>query len=184
MAITDRSARTIWEGDLETGEGRVSSGIGTFKDVKMSLPSRIGEPNGYSSPEDMLAAAHSGCLAMNLSGVLAKNGTPAETLDVESTVGVGPKDGGGLEVKHANVVIKGKVPGTERGRVPQARRAGGADLSGRDSLPRQHRDEGRHPVRGIGLNSGMNGSGPGIISRAVAVAGRNDIRTAGARPSP
>ncbi len=111
MAITERSARTIWEGDLKTGEGRVSSGIGTFTDVKMSLPSRIGEANGYSSPEDMLAAAHSGCLAMNLSGTLASNGTPPERLDVESVVGVGPKDGGGLEIKHVNTTIKGKVPG-------------------------------------------------------------------------
>jgi osmotically inducible protein OsmC len=111
MAVTERSARTIWQGDLETGEGKVSSGIGTFSDVPMSLPSRIGEPNGYSSPEDMLAGAHSGCLAMNLSGTLAKNGTPPERLDVNAVVGVGPKEGGGLEVKHSHVTISGKVPG-------------------------------------------------------------------------
>lgn len=111
MAITERSARTIWEGDLKTGEGRVSSGIGTFTDLPMSLPTRIGEANGYSSPEDLLAASHSGCLAMNLSGTLANNGTPAERLDVNAVVGVGPKDGGGLEVKHSHVTISGKVPG-------------------------------------------------------------------------
>ena len=111
MAVTERSARTIWEGDLETGEGRVTSGIGTFTDVKMSLPTRIGEANGYSSPEDRLAAAHSGCLAMNLSGTLAKSGTPPERLDVNAVVGVGPKQGGGLEVKHSHVTVSGKVPG-------------------------------------------------------------------------
>lgn len=111
MAITERSARTIWEGDLESGEGRVTSDIGTFTDVKMSLPTRLGEANGYSSPEDMLAAAHSGCLAMNLSGTLAKNGTPPDRLDVNAVVGVGPKDGGGLEVKHSHVTVSGKVPG-------------------------------------------------------------------------
>ena len=111
MAVTERSARTIWEGDLETGEGRVTSGIGTFTDVKMSLPTRIGEPNGYSSPEDMLAAAHSGCLAMNLSGTLARNGTPPEQLDVNAVVGVGPKQGGGLEVKYSHVTVRGRVPG-------------------------------------------------------------------------
>jgi osmotically inducible protein OsmC len=111
MTITERSARTIWQGDLETGEGKVTSGIGTFTDVKMSLPSRIGEANGYSSPEDMLAAAHSGCLAMNLSGTLAKNGTPPDRLDVNAVVGVGPKQGGGLQVKHSHVTVKGKVPG-------------------------------------------------------------------------
>jgi lipoyl-dependent peroxiredoxin len=111
MPVTERSARTIWQGDLETGEGKVTSGIGTFTDVKMSLPSRIGEANGYSSPEDMLAAAHSGCLAMNLSGTLAKNGTPPDRLDVNAVVGVGPKEGGGLQVKHSHVTVKGKVPG-------------------------------------------------------------------------
>lgn len=111
MAVTERSARTIWQGDLETGEGRVSSGLGTFTDLPMSLPSRIGDPNGYSSPEDLLAGAHAGCLAMNLSGTLAKNGTPAERIDVNAVVGVGPKQGGGLEVKHSHVTMSAKVPG-------------------------------------------------------------------------
>jgi osmotically inducible protein OsmC len=90
----------------------------------MSLPSRIGEANGYSSPEDMLAASHSGCLAMNLSGTLANNGTPPERLDVNAVVGVGPKEGGGLEVKHSHVTINGKVPGlTEEEFVKLAEKA-------------------------------------------------------------
>jgi lipoyl-dependent peroxiredoxin len=111
MATTERSGRTIWEGDLKTGEGRVTSGTGTFTDLPMSLPSRIGEANGYSSPEDLLAGSHSGCLAMNLSGTLASNGTPPERLDVNATVGVAPKEGGGLQVTHSHVTVKGKVPG-------------------------------------------------------------------------
>lgn len=111
MAVTERSARTIWQGDLETGEGRTTSATGTFSDLPMSLPSRIGDANGYSSPEDMLAGAHSGCLAMNLSGTLAKNGTPPDRLDVNATVGVAPKEGGGLEVTHSHVTVSGKVPG-------------------------------------------------------------------------
>jgi osmotically inducible protein OsmC len=48
---------------------------------------------------------------MNLSGTLAANGTPPESLDVNAVVGVGPKDGGGLQVKHSHVTISGKVPG-------------------------------------------------------------------------
>jgi len=111
MAGAEREVRTIWTGDLQKGEGRSTSAIGTFTDIPMSLPTRIGEANGYSSPEEMLAAAHSGCLAMNLSGVLSKNGTPPERIDAVSRVGVAPKEGGGLQVTHSHVTIRAKVEG-------------------------------------------------------------------------
>ena len=111
MAGAEREARTIWSGDLQSGEGRVTAGTNSFSDLPISLPTRIGEANGQSSPEELIAAAHSGCLAMNFSGVLTKNGTPPERLDVTSKVGVAPKEGGGLKVTHSHVTITGKVPG-------------------------------------------------------------------------
>lgn len=90
---TTRTAKTHWEGNLAEGSGRVnleSSGVGTFD---VSWPSRSEEANGKTSPEELIAAAHSSCFSMALSGALAKAGTPPTSLetqaDVELTVGTG-----------------------------------------------------------------------------------------------
>jgi lipoyl-dependent peroxiredoxin len=90
---TTRTAQTHWEGNLAEGAGKVtleSSGIGTFD---VSWPARAEEPNGKTSPEELIAAAHSSCFSMALSAGLSKAGTPPTSLDtradVEFTVGPG-----------------------------------------------------------------------------------------------
>ncbi|CAB4690109.1 MAG: OsmC family peroxiredoxin [Actinobacteria bacterium] len=90
---TIRTATTNWEGTLFEGSGKVtleSSGIGTFD---VSWPSRAEEANGKTSPEELIAAAHSACFSMAFSNGLAKAGTPATTLattaEVEFTPGKG-----------------------------------------------------------------------------------------------
>lgn len=109
--MATRKATTIWKGDVKAGEGLVTGETGALGEQKINLPSRANEANGNTSPEELLAASHSGCLAMNLSATLTNNGTPPDELTVTSDVGFGPKDGGGFEIKHANVTITGKVPG-------------------------------------------------------------------------
>ena len=74
---TTRTATTRWEGTLFEGAGQVtldSSGLGTYD---VSWPARTEEPNGKTSPEELIAAAHSSCFSMALSNALAKAGTPA-----------------------------------------------------------------------------------------------------------
>lgn len=90
---TTRTAKTHWEGNLAEGNGQValeSSGVGTFD---VSWPARSEEANGKTSPEELIAAAHSSCFSMALSGALTKAGTPPTSLDtqadVELTVGTG-----------------------------------------------------------------------------------------------
>ncbi|MGN0065707.1 MAG: OsmC family peroxiredoxin [Nocardioides sp.] len=90
---TTRKATTIWEGTLFEGAGKVtleSSGLGTYD---VSWPSRAEEANGRTSPEELIAAAHSSCFSMAFSNGLAKNDTPATSLtttaDVEFTPGTG-----------------------------------------------------------------------------------------------
>lgn len=107
----ERTSTTVWTGDVQNGSGQVSGSTGALGEYKVTLSNRINEAEGLTSPEELLAAAHSSCLAMNLAATLAKNGTPADSITVTSNVGVGPKDGGGLEVKHANVDIRGTVSG-------------------------------------------------------------------------
>ena len=79
MAAT-RTATVTWTGTLADGDGTVSAGSsGTFADLPVSWASRTEAPEGRTSPEELLAAAHSSCFAMALSGALARAGTPRTT---------------------------------------------------------------------------------------------------------
>jgi len=92
MAAT-RTATAHWEGTLFEGSGKVtleSSGIGTYD---VSWPARTEEPNGKTSPEELIAAAHSACFNMAFSNGLAKNGTPATSLDTTAAVTFVPGTG-------------------------------------------------------------------------------------------
>ena len=107
MAGTTRTATNHWEGDLFTGSGQVtleSSGVGTFD---VSWPSRAEEANGKTSPEELIAAAHSSCFNMAFSNGLAKAGTAPTTLDTTAAVTFVP--GTGITGSHLNV--SATVPG-------------------------------------------------------------------------
>ena len=82
-----RSATATWNGDLNSGEGSVSAGTTElFRDLPVSWASRTEAPEGRTSPEELLAAAHAACYAMAFSGGLARGGTPPEHLHVEAEV--------------------------------------------------------------------------------------------------
>ena len=90
---TTRTASTHWEGTLFEGAGKVtleSSGLGTYD---VSWPSRAEEANGSTSPEELIAAAHSSCFSMALSNGLAKAGTAATSLDTTADVEFTPGTG-------------------------------------------------------------------------------------------
>ena len=90
---TTRKATTHWEGSLFEGAGKVtldSSGLGTYD---VSWPSRAEEANGKTSPEELIAAAHSSCFSMALSNGLAKAGTAATSIDTTADVELTPGTG-------------------------------------------------------------------------------------------
>ena len=90
---TVRTANAHWEGSLFKGSGTVelaSSGIGTFE---TSWPARAEQANGKTSPEELIAAAHSTCFSMALSLGLDKAGTPPTTLDTTADVTFQPGEG-------------------------------------------------------------------------------------------
>ena len=104
---TTRNATTHWEGTLFEGSGKVtleSSGLGTYD---VSWPSRAEEANGKTSPEELIAAAHSSCFSMAFSNGLAKAGTPAEALDVTAAVTFQPGEG----ITGIHLTVRGTVPG-------------------------------------------------------------------------
>jgi osmotically inducible protein OsmC len=78
MALAERRASVVWTGDAAQGSGTVtldSSGLGG--ELPMSLPTRTGEAEGGTTPEELIAGAHAGCYAMALSNYLAGQGNPA-----------------------------------------------------------------------------------------------------------
>jgi osmotically inducible protein OsmC len=106
---TTRRATTHWEGSLMEGSGRVelqSSGIGTFD---VNWPSRAEEPNGRTSPEELIAAAHSSCFSMALSHGLAQAGTPPTALDTTADVTFQPGQG----ITGIHLTVRGRVPGID-----------------------------------------------------------------------
>ncbi|KZX20342.1 OsmC family peroxiredoxin [Rathayibacter tanaceti] len=109
-----RTARTAWNGSLETGEGQVelsSSKLGTYD---VSFPKRAADDaNGSTSPEELLAAAHSACYAMQFSAVLGQAGGTVEALDVRADVSLGPDSAGGFTLTGIALIVSGEVSGID-----------------------------------------------------------------------
>jgi osmotically inducible protein OsmC len=104
---TTRNATTNWKGSLQDGGGQVtmdSSGIGTYD---VSWPARAEEPNGKTSPEELIAAAHSACFSMALSAGLGKAGTPPQSLETTAAVDFQP----GTGITEIRLSVVGSVEG-------------------------------------------------------------------------
>lgn len=106
---TTRTAHTVWNGNLMEGSGTVtldSSGIGSYQ---VSWPARSEEPNGKTSPEELIAAAHSSCFSMALSNGLNSAGTPPTKLTTQAEVTFQP----GTGITGIHLTVEGEVPGVD-----------------------------------------------------------------------
>jgi osmotically inducible protein OsmC len=116
---TTRTARTAWEGNLAEGKGIVtfgSSGIGGFP---VSWAARSAEPDGMTSPEELIAAAHSACFAMALSHGLTQAGTPPRRLQTSADVTFQP----GTGITGIHLTVSGDVPGLDAAGFAEAAEA-------------------------------------------------------------
>jgi osmotically inducible protein OsmC len=109
-----RTARTAWTGTLQEGSGQVeltSSGIATYD---VSFPKRAADnADGTTSPEELIAAAHSACYAMSLSGGIAAAGGTPVALDVQADVTLGPDPAGGFRLTGIKLTVRGEVEGLD-----------------------------------------------------------------------
>ncbi|MCX5229366.1 MULTISPECIES: OsmC family protein [unclassified Streptomyces] len=106
---TVRHAHTVWQGDLLKGSGVVtldSSGLGSYD---VSWPARTEEPNGKTSPEELIAAAHSSCFSMAFSNILAKADAPPARLETKADVTFQPGQG----ITGIHLTVRGEVPGLD-----------------------------------------------------------------------
>jgi len=109
-----RTARTAWNGTLEAGSGQVemsSSKVGTYD---VSFPKRAADDaGGTTSPEELIAAAHSSCFAMQLSAIIGEAGGTPDSLEVTADVSLGPDKAGGFRLTGIKLTVRGEVTGLD-----------------------------------------------------------------------
>jgi len=116
MPLVERTAAVTWTGDLRTGGGTLQVGSGTLPDVRVTFSSRAEAPQGLTSPEELLAAAHAICYAMALSHVLTQAGHRPEQLKVTATCAWDPA---ALRITRMNLQVRAQAPGLESHRLQE-----------------------------------------------------------------
>jgi lipoyl-dependent peroxiredoxin len=107
---TDRKASVVWQGDLMNGSGTIGEvGSGAFGPLDVSWAARSEEPNGKTSPEELIAAAWASCFSMALASALAKGGNPPERLETSATVTFQPGQG----ITKGALTVRGTVAGMD-----------------------------------------------------------------------
>jgi osmotically inducible protein OsmC len=100
----------VWHGDLLSGSGTIAAApSGAFGPLDVTWASRSEEPNGRTSPEELIASAWASCFAMALSNGLAKGGTPPEQLETSARVTFQPGEG----IVKGALTVRGTVPGLD-----------------------------------------------------------------------
>lgn len=144
MPIAIRSAKTTWTDSLAAGHGVIDVGTEGIDGLDVTWASRIEDPQGRTSPEELCAAAHSSCFAMALGLKLAEAGVVPSVLEVDATVTL--EEVGGVPTISSSVIeAKGRVEGLDRTRFasvvseaaelcPVSRLFAGADISVKATL--------------------------------------------------
>jgi lipoyl-dependent peroxiredoxin len=107
----ERSAIVEWEGSVARGSGTISADTGAFGALPFTLPSRVGDPEGKTSPEELLAAATAGCFAMSLGSELARDGTPPARLEVRCKIVMDEVPDEGHQIVGAELTVRAEVDG-------------------------------------------------------------------------
>src|SRR5687768_13624510 len=110
MPVAVREAEVLWEGPLARGAGTLTSGSGALDPLAVTWASRTERPDGKTSPEELIAAAHASCFAMAFSNTLAEQGNEPEELNISA---VCTFDADQLKVTTMVLDVRGRVPGLD-----------------------------------------------------------------------
>jgi osmotically inducible protein OsmC len=113
MATAIRRADAHWHGALTTGTGEVSLESGACGPLGISWPARVEDPNGQTSPEELLAAAQAACFAMAFTAVLGREARHPERLDVSVAISLDPAEHGGFKVSRSHITVHAVVGGID-----------------------------------------------------------------------
>ncbi|MGF1473474.1 MAG: OsmC family peroxiredoxin [Rubrobacteraceae bacterium] len=118
MAEAQRRAEVAWEGNLQNGSGTFDlASSGVLERSAVSFATRAEDPDGQTSPEELIAAAHASCYAMAFSNVLGEGGNDPEKLDVSATCTL---DLDNLKISTVELNVRGRVPGMDQGQFEEA----------------------------------------------------------------
>jgi osmotically inducible protein OsmC len=106
-----REASVSWEGTISRGSGVVTASSSGAFELPVTIASRVGNPEGKTSPEELLAAAHATCYVTSLGGELHRAGTPPEHLEVRCTITMDEVEGAGHRIVSSDIVATGSAPG-------------------------------------------------------------------------
>jgi lipoyl-dependent peroxiredoxin len=109
----ERNADIVWEGNVARGAGRITAATGAFAELPFTLATRIGNPDGKTSPEELLAAAHGACFTMSLASELVQAGTPPGRLDVHCRIVMDEVEGQGHQIVGSIVTVSAAVDGAD-----------------------------------------------------------------------
>ena len=118
MPIATRQAETVWDGPLASGTGTLSSGTGALGELPVTWASRTERPDGKTSPEELIAAAHASCFAMALSLMLVENHTPPGRLVITAACTLDEVDGA-PRITTVELTVRARVPGLEQASFEQ-----------------------------------------------------------------
>jgi osmotically inducible protein OsmC len=104
MATFERHVDVDWQGSVTEGKGEAKAGTGAFS-LPVTFASRIGEPEGKTSPEELMAAAHAACYAMALNGTLGRKGASADRTVVTATI-TADKGDAGIVIQSSKLTVK------------------------------------------------------------------------------
>jgi lipoyl-dependent peroxiredoxin len=111
----EREASVVWEGSSAKGRGAITAeSSAAFSELPYTEPTRVGAPEGHTSPEELLAAAHGACFAMSLAAELTRARTPPERLEVRARVVLDEVEGRGHLVVASELDVLARVPGSGR----------------------------------------------------------------------
>jgi len=117
----ERNADIVWEGNVARGAGLMSAASsGAFTELPFSLATRIGNPEGKTSPEELLAAAHGACFTMSLASELTQAGTPPGRLDVGVRIVMDEVPGQGHQIVGSVVHVRADVEDVDDGALDAA----------------------------------------------------------------
>jgi osmotically inducible protein OsmC len=117
-----RAADVRWEGTVSRGAGVVSATSSSAFELPVTIASRVGDPEGKTSPEELLAAAHATCFITSLGSELARAGTPPERLDVHCTITMDEVEGQGHRIVHSAISARATAPGADEASLAKAAR--------------------------------------------------------------
>jgi osmotically inducible protein OsmC len=112
-----KTASAVWQGDLKSGKGTISTQSGALKDNPYGFNTRFEDAPG-TNPEELIGAAHAGCFSMALSMMLGQAGLTAERIDTQAEVTL-DKVGEGFSITAIELTLKAKVPGADENQFQQ-----------------------------------------------------------------